>query len=111
MCVCVYVCVYVYVVVCMCECVCVCTCMAAPLPSPPSATSATPYEQGCNTAVEIFSKPALRMDTLISGLTAELAEFQGSRAVLLRHPFNVASSGTLSLKSLLLIRYIERRKK
>lgn len=68
--------------------------------------------QGQSTATETFSKPALQTDTLISAPTAGLAEFQGSRTILLRCPFSAASSGPpVSLKSLLLIRYIEHREK
>ena len=98
--VCVRVCVCVYVCVYMCVCGCVCECVCAHVWQPLCLLHHQPplqhhdYEQGHNTAVEIFSKPTLRMDTLISAPTAELAEFRGSRAVLLRHPCNVASSGT-----------------
>ena len=96
--VCMCVCVYAYTCMWLCAFVSVCVCARVWQPlcllhrQPP--LQHPDYEQGCNTAVEISSKPALQMDTAISGPTAELAEFQGSRAVLLRHPFNVASSGT-----------------
>ena len=94
MCVYVWGVVSMYVYECVYVSVCVCVCVwQAPLPAP-STTSATPR---LSTRVEHSHRDLQQAcpsdGYLISTPTAGLAEFQGSRTILLRCPFNTASSG------------------